>query len=526
MAEKPTYEELEQRVKELEEKALTVKPEGLLKALRVAGIGFLDWNLKTNEIFLSGEVYRLYGLKPDKARATPGLVAKIVHPDALVYVQNNVDLAVHEGKRYSIEHRIVRPDGKFLWVHAQVELICDADGKPETLFAAIVDITERKRAKEALRESTMKFRTFAEFTYDWESWIGPDGKYVYVSPSCERITGYSPDDFIKDPGFFMRIVHPEDQKLVSEHIHDYSDRGKVMGIDFRIITRKGDTRWISHVCQPVHDNDGNWLGRRWCNRDITHQREIEAQLQHTQKMEAVGTLAGGMAHEFNNLMTAVISYSSFLLEDLDQDDPMRKDVEEIKSAGKRASSLVKQLLAFSRKQVLKPVMVDLNSLLTDKEEMLLHLIGENVGLEMVLEQDLSKVKADPNQMEQVILNLAANAKDAMTQGGKLTIETANVEPDEFYVSTHGDELKPGPYVMLAMSDTGMGMDKVTQSQIFEPFFTTKDTGEGTGLGLSTVYGIIKQSGGEIRVYSEPEKGTTFKIYLPRIEQDVESVQGG
>jgi signal transduction histidine kinase len=233
-----------------------------------------------------------------------------------------------------------------------------------------------------------------------------------------------------------------------------------------------------------------------------------------------------MAHEFNNLMTAVISYSSFLLEDLDQDNPMRKDVEEIKSAGKRASSLVKQLLAFSRKQALKPAMVDLNSLLTDKEEMILHLIGENVGLEMVLDQDLSTVKADPNQMEQVILNLAANAKDAMTQGGKLTIETANVEPDEFYVSTHGDELKPGPYVMLAMSDTGMGMDKVTQSQIFEPFFTTKDTGEGPGLGLSTVYGIIKQSGGEIRVYSEPEKGTTFKIYLPRIEQDVESVQGG
>jgi two-component system cell cycle sensor histidine kinase/response regulator CckA len=258
--------------------------------------------------------------------------------------------------------------------------------------------------------------------------------------------------------------------------------------------------------------------------DITERKLLETRLQHTQKMEAVGTLAGGMAHEFNNLMTAVMSYSSFLLEDLGEDDPMRKDVEEIKSAGKRASSLVKQLLAFSRKQVLKPVMLDLNGMLTDKEEMLRQLIGENVELKMVLEQGLDKVKADPNQMEQVILNLAVNSKDAMPEGGKLTIETANVGIDEFYVSTHGNELKPGPYVMLAMSDTGMGMDMETQTQIFEPFFTTKDTGEGTGLGLATVYGIIKQSGGDIRVYSEPEKGTMFKIYLPRMEEDMESVQ--
>ncbi|MBU4426125.1 MAG: PAS domain-containing protein [Proteobacteria bacterium] len=525
MAEKPTYEELEQRVNELEGKsALRDKTEGLLKALRVAGIGFLDWNLKTNEIFLSDEAYRLYGLKPDKALNKTELITKIVHPDNLVYVQNNFDLAVHEGKRYSIEHRIMRPDGKVLWVHAKIQLTCDADGKPETLLGTIVDITGRKQAEEALRESAMKFRTFADFTYDWESWIGPDGKYIYISPACERITGYSPHEFIKDPGLLEKITHPEDRKLVSKHIHDYSDIEKVMDIDFRIITSSGETRWISHVCQPVHDNDGNWLGRRTSNRDITHQRELEAQLQHTKKMEAVGTLAGGMAHEFNNLMTAVLSYSSFLLTDLGQDDPMRKDVEEIRKAGKRASSLVKQLLAFSRKQVLQPAMLDLNSLLTDKEEMLRHLIGEDVELKMVPEQDLGRVKADPRQMEQVILNLAVNARDAMSQGGKLTIETANVELDEFYVSTHGDELKPGPYVMLAMSDTGMGMDKETLSQVFEPFFTTKDTGQGTGLGLSTVYGIVKQSSGDIRVYSEPEKGTIFKIYLPRMEEDVESLR--
>jgi len=506
------------------EEELRESGKRLLKAQRVAGMGFLDWNLKTNEVFLSDEVYSLYGLDPDKALNRTELITKIVHPDNLVYVQNNFDLAVHEGKRYSVEHRTVRPDGKVLWVHAKIQLTCDADGKPETLLGTIVDITGRKRAEEALRESAMKFRTFANFTYDWESWIGPDGKYIYISPSCERTTGYSPDEFIKDPALLENITHPEDRKLVSQHIHDYSEREKVMEIDFRIITRKGDTRWISHVCQPVHDNYGNWLGRRWCNRDITLQREIETQLQHTQKMEAVGTFAGGMAHEFNNLMTAVIGYSSFLLTDLGQDDPIRKDVEEIKKAGNRASSLVKQLLAFSRKQVLKPVMLDLNSLLTDKEEMLLHLFGEDVELKMVLEQDLGQVKADQSQVEQVILNLAVNAKDAMPEGGKLIIETANAELDEFYVSPHSDELKPRPYVMLAMSDTGMGMDKKTQSQIFEPFFTTKDVGEGTGLGLSVVYGVVKQSGGDIRVYSEPEKGTIFKIYLPRMDEGVVSVQ--
>jgi len=253
--------------------------------------------------------------------------------------------------------------------------------------------------------------------------------------------------------------------------------------------------------------------------DVTLRRQLEEQLRQAQKMEAIGILAGGVAHDFNNLLTIITGYSQLILKTLSPSDPNRYSAEQIVKAGERAAALTQQLLAFSRRQVLQPKVVELNKLVTSLSSMLRRLIGEDIDLRLEMRPELGRVNADPGQMEQVLMNLVVNARDAMPEGGTLTIETANVTLDESYVSRHMT-VKPGPYAMLAVSDNGIGMDEATQARLFEPFFTTKSSGRGTGLGLSTVFGIVKQSGGSVDVYSVPGRGTSVKVYLPRIDQPV------
>ena len=344
-----------------------------------------------------------------------------------------------------------------------------------------------------------------------------EGYFTFVNPAAEAMLGYTPGELI---GQHWSAIILSDQQPIVRAADERRRRGIADSYELELV-RKDGTRLPVLVSGSPRFENGRFAGTLALFADISELKRLEAQLLQSQKMEAIGRLAGGVAHDFNNLLTAIIGYSEFLLHGLNSYDPRRGDVEEIRKAADRAAALTRQLLAFSRKQVLQPEVLNLNAIVVNLEKMLQRLLGEDIELVTALDPHLGRVKADPGQIEQVIVNLAVNARDAMPQGGKLTVETVNVYLDEDYAHQH-TEVQPGPYVMLAVSDTGVGMDEETKSHLFEPFFTTKELGRGTGLGLSTVYGIVKQSGGHITVYSEPGLGTTFKIYLPQTEESGET----
>jgi PAS domain S-box-containing protein len=423
-----------------------------------------------------------------------------------------------------LEYRLVRYDGTPVWCQVTTVWQYDRKLKPKYCVTMVQDISERKRAERALEQSQRRYQALVHEIDGivWEA-DASSFRFLFVSRQAEKILGFSVDRWIGQPRFLRNQVKPDDLERVLDGFSAAVESKRRQKLEYRIVASDGRTVWIRDTVTCVTEND-KVTKLRGLMMDVTEQKKAEEALRHSeeqlrqsQKMEAIGRLAGGIAHDFNNLLTAITGYGDLLLKGLGEGNKLRREATEISKAARRAAELTGQLLAFSRQQVLQPKLMDLNDVVSDMEMMVRRVIGEHIQLETRLAADIGAVKADPGQMHQVLLNLAVNARDAMDSGGTILVETlAEVVVDEFSRSRPG--LEPGDYVVLSVSDTGSGMDEDTRARLFEPFFTTKETGKGTGLGLSTVYGIIKQSGGQISVETELGRGTTFKIYLPLINE--------
>jgi PAS domain S-box-containing protein len=410
-----------------------------------------------------------------------------------------------------------RKDGSEFPIEIMLSPLDGVDGILVT--AAIRDITERKRREYDL----CCLAAVVESSHDAIISLTPGGIVLTWNHGAERIFGYSAEEAA---GRSILFLSPPGAPLESLTLMERIERADTVE-PFETVRVKKDGMHI-HVAMTlssIRNSDGQVVGISTVARDVTDSKNLEEMLRQAQKMEAVGQLAGGVAHDFNNLLGVILGYTGLLLDRLSPGNPCRKGIEEIQKAGDRAALLTRQLLAFSRKQVLQPKVLDLNTVVAGTEKLLQRLIGEHIELRVILNPALGRVKADSGQLEQIIMNLAVNARDAMPAGGELTIETSNVNVGGEYAAWHPAE-RLGPHIVLSVTDTGCGMDTKTKDRIFEPFFTTKEFGKGTGLGLSTVYGIVKQSGGAVRVYSEVGIGTVFKIYLPCVDPILENASPG
>jgi PAS domain S-box-containing protein len=348
--------------------------------------------------------------------------------------------------------------------------------------------------------------------------VGAEGPWHYVSPQIQSILGFSPAEWVAEPAHWLTRVHKDDQEIALAAEQKVKETGEMYKAEYRMVARDGTVLWFRDEAVILDTLDSKVTLMQGVLYDITEQKHLEEQFRQAQKMEAVGQLAGGVAHDFNNLLMLVQAHNDSIQSKLSPEDPAYADAIEIQKAVGRAASLTAQLLAFSRKQFLQPRVLDLEPVLAEVDTMLSRLLDQNIQLEIKSAPSLAKVKIDPAQIEQVMLNLAVNARDAMPQGGTLTVAAENAVLEQSKSWKHGS-IPAGKYVRLAVTDTGSGMDTKTQAHIFEPFFTTKQPDKGTGLGLSMVYGVVKQSGGSIAVYSEVGRGSTFEIYLPQVEED-------
>ncbi len=461
-------------------------------------------------IYNSLSYQRVLGYSPAELQASSAF--EQIHPDDRERVKKAAEEARRSGIGKTLEYRIRHKSGAWLVLESTSSVIRDAKGEPEKLVIVNRDVSERKRTEEALRRLESGFRSVVEDAPYGIYSASTAGRFLQVNPALQKMLGYElteellgkdlPREIFRHAGEYQRLIE------ILTRMQEIKD--------IEMEWERKDATPITVLCsgRRVNDENGALAHFEVFVEDVTEKRVLEKQLRMAQKMEAIGRLSGGIAHDFNNLLGVIIGYSRVLKRELGPSNPLSEHALEIEKAGQRAASLTKQLLAFSRQQVLTPAVLNLNSLASDMKKMLPQLLGEDIEVSLVLDPHLGNVKADQSQIEQVIMNLAVNARDAMPMGGKLKIETANVELDDAYTRLHSGS-KVGSFVLLSVTDTGMGMDAVTLTHIFEPFFTTKERGKGTGLGLATVYGIVKQSNGYTGVDSSPGKGTSFQIYLPR-----------
>jgi PAS domain S-box-containing protein len=454
---------------------------------------------------------RILGYSPAELTGRP--VAGFTYPDDLErrahFLSDLIEGRIVSGEQ---ERRFVHKNGSVVWTLITASVQRDQSGKPLYFISLVQDITDRKLAEEALRLSQARYRTLVENIPQSVLLKDLESRYVSANKAFATSLGLSPMDVIGKTDYDL---YPKDRaEKYREEDRQVIKTGESREYQSESV-EDGNKRFFHKVKVPVRDNEGNIIGVLTSLLDITERLQLEEQFRHSQKMEAAGRLAGGVAHDFNNLLTVIGGHTEIALARIDKNNPILENLQEAKIAADRASKLTRQLLAFSRRQVMEIKVLDLNTVIRDTEKMLCRLLGEDIAVITQPAENLGLVKADPGQIEQVLTNLAVNARDAMPEGGRLVIATDNLKIAKTVNSKH-DSLKPGRYVRMSVSDTGHGMDSEVMSKIFEPFFTTKEQGKGTGLGLSTVFGIVKQSGGEIRVHSKLNKGTTFEIVLPRI----------
>jgi len=467
-------------------------------------------DMEGKRLYNSLSYQKALGYSPEELQASSSF--EQIHPEDRERVIEAAEHARRSGMGKTLEYRLRHKNGTWLVLESTSSVIRNANGDPEKLVIVNRDITERKRAEQALQRSEAGFRSVVEDAPYGIYRASTSGRFLQVNPALQRMLGYELGEELLRKDLASEIFrYTGEYQRWSELLTGMEE---VKDVELEWKRQDGTPITVRCSGRRVNDENGAPVYFEVFTEDVTEKRVLERQLRMAQKMEAIGRLSGGIAHDFNNHLGVIIGYSGVLNKALSTNPALRNHALEIEKAGQRAASLTKQLLAFSRQQVLTPAVLNLNTLTSDMEKMLPRLLGEDIEVSLALDPELGNVKADQSQIEQVIMNLAVNARDAMPVGGKLRIQTANVQLDQAYTWNHPGS-KVGTYVMLTVTDTGTGMDAATLTHIFEPFFTTKERGKGTGLGLATVYGVVKQSNGYIWVDSAPGNGTSFQIYLPR-----------
>ncbi|MFZ1983280.1 MAG: PAS domain S-box protein [Desulfatitalea sp.] len=478
---------------------------------RIAKIGGWEFDPTTGRGTWTEEVARIHDLDPaDETSLAQGMA--FYQGDSHAKIEKAVMEAIERAIPYDLELELVTAKDVHKWVHTIGRPVVE-NARVVQVRGSFQDITKLKQAELALRDSEYKFRMIVENSRDIIYTLSVQGELLFVSPAISHLLGYDAAELIGRP--FQSILHPEDVAACEEAFQRSIREGvRVPGFEYRVRHAGGEWRWHNSTGGAVNDARGNLLHFQGVARDITEQRKLEEQLRQAQKMESVGRLAGGVAHDYNNMLSVILGYTELALARVPSAEPLHADLKEIFNAARRSADITRQLLAFARRQTIAPEVLDLNASVESLLKMLRRLIGEDIDLAWLPGSGLWPVRMDPSQLDQILANLCVNARDAISDIGKIIIETQNSPLDEAYCAEHAG-FSPGHYVLLMVSDDGHGMDKKVLDHLFEPFFTTKEVGKGTGLGLATVYGIVKQNNGFINVYSEPGKGSTFRVYLPR-----------
>jgi PAS domain S-box-containing protein len=500
------------------EKELVASERNLAEAQTIAMLGSWEYDMEKDEEHRSDEFFRILGVPPRKGGRADDSLFDYIHPDDREFVREKIVETLEMGKPYDVEYRIIRPDGEVRVIHARGKTLENSAGKHTRFLGTAQDITVRKKTEDALRDSELRFRSLVEATTDWIWEIDENNRYVYSSPKARDLLGYDSGEIIGRTPF--DLLPQGDALSLKRSLRDIvTERKPFFGFEMETCVNGGFVT-IETSGVPIFDENGAFYGYRGISRDVTERKKLEQKYLQAQKMEAVGQLAGGVAHDFNNILTAIIGFEHLLQERLN-DEKSLHFAKQVSMLAEKASHLTRDLLAFSRKQPMNPKPMDLNENIQKLGKMLERLIGEDVELRSILQKGKLPVLAVSGHLEQVFMNLATNARDAMPHGGLLTIKTESACIDEEFVRMNGYG-SPGMYALVSVSDTGCGMDEETRLKVFEPFFTTKEVGKGTGLGLSTAYGIIRQHGGFLSVYSEVGEGSMFRIYLPILDEEADA----